>query len=139
MLNVLPNSSRPLQFYVIAKRWASDLEFFKLESNFLQQLLERYVHRLQDEPQLGQLIKANRDLQELEKMVDTELLDRQLTQLELMAEDVIPEDTDALTEEQVKLENLMACLTAKFREVKQEVYTLVLQAPPVELPLKNNY
>ena len=132
---MLLNSSRPLQYYVIARRWSSDLEFFRLESGFLQRLLDRYMSRLQGHPQFGKLVKAGEDLQELERMVDGDLLDRQLTQLELMAEDVIPEDADALTEVQVKLERLMNKLTQRFREVKQEVYALVLEAPDTDILL----
>jgi SMC interacting uncharacterized protein involved in chromosome segregation len=132
---MLLNSSRPLQYYVIARRWSSDLEFFRLESGFLQRLLDRYMSRLQGHSQFGKLVKAGEDLQELERMVDGDLLDRQLTQLELMAEDVIPEDADALTEVQVKLERLMSKLTQRFREVKQEVYALVLEAPDIDILL----
>ncbi|MFA6082696.1 hypothetical protein [Mucilaginibacter sp.] len=135
MDTMLLNSSRPLQYYVIARRWSSDLEFFRLESGFLQRLLDRYMSRLQGHSQFGKLVKAGEDLQELERMVDGDLLDRQLTQLELMAEDVIPEDADALTEVQVKLERLMSKLTQRFREVKQEVYALVLEAPDIDILL----
>ncbi|MCQ6959235.1 hypothetical protein [Mucilaginibacter aquariorum] len=135
MDTMLLNSSRPLQYYVIARRWSSDLEFFRLESGFLQRLLDRYMSRLQGHPQFVKLVKAGEDLQELERMVDGDLLDRQLTQLELMAEDVIPEDADALTEVQVKLERLMSKLTQRFREVKQEVYALVLEAPDIDILL----
>lgn len=132
MDTLLLNSSRPLQFYVIAKRWSADLEFFWLESSFLQRLLDRYVQRFTGQPQWQQMIKAHRDLQELEKMADTDLLARQLTQLELMAEDVIPEDADALTESQIQLEQLMAGLTRRFRAIKEEVFALILDAPAIE-------
>lgn len=126
------NSSRTLQFYVIAKRWSADLEFFRLESNFLQRLLDRYIEQFNRQLKWQPMVKASRDLRELEHLIDTDLLTRQLTQLELMTEDVIPEDADVLAESQVKLEQLMAGLTHRFREVKREVFALVLDAPAVE-------
>lgn len=133
---MLINSSRTLQYYVIAKRWASDLEFFRLENSFLRQLLQRYEGHLPAQPEFSQLAKVARGLQDLEKMVDGDLLAQQLTQLELMAEDVIPEDADALAEVQVRLEQLMSRLTRSFRDLKQEVFALVLAAP-VPLPSYN--
>ncbi|MES2265145.1 MAG: hypothetical protein V4520_00200 [Bacteroidota bacterium] len=133
MNTMLINSSRPLQYYVIAKRWASDLEFFRLENHFLQKLLDRYLGQLQDQPQFSQLVKAGNELHELEQMVDNDLFARQLKQLELMAEDIIPEDIDALTEVQIKLEQQMSNLTRLFRNVKKEIFKLVLQTPHTEL------
>jgi hypothetical protein len=132
MDTMLLNSSRTLQFYVVAKRWSADLEFFRLESSFLQHLLDRYIDQFIGQPKWQQMVKASRDLGELERLVDIDLLTHQLTQLELVAEDVIPEDVDALTASQVKLEQLMARLTHRFRDVKQEVFTLVLDARAAE-------
>jgi len=132
MDTMLLNSSRTLQFYVVAKRWSADLEFFRLESSFLQRLLDRCIGQFNGQPKWQQMVKTSRDLRELERLIDVDLLSRQLTQLELMAEDVIPEDADALTESQVKLEQLMAGLTRRFRDVKQEVFTLVLDARAAE-------
>jgi hypothetical protein len=43
-----------------------------------------------------------------------------------MSEDIIPEDTDALTSTQVKLAYFMTNLTREFRQVKQDLFSLVL-------------
>ena len=126
MESLLPISSRSLQYYVIAKRWSSDLEFFRLESSFLHQLLDRYISRLQDEAHLQKLVKARKNLQEIEQQSVDGLLLRQIMLLELMAEDVIPEDTDALAAVQIKLEQYMSELNRSFRAVKQKIFPLVL-------------
>ena len=123
---LLPVSSRSLPYYVIVKRWSSDLEFFRLETDFLRQLLDRYISRLQDVEHLHKLVKAAKDLADLQKLEVDELLAGQLTQLELMAEDVIPEDADALASSQMKLEQFITGLTQKFRALKQEIFQLVL-------------
>ena len=111
---------------MIVKRWSSDLEFFRLETDFLRQLLDRYISRLQDVEHLHKLVKAAKDLADLQKLEVDELLAGQLTQLELMAEDVIPEDADALASSQMKLEQFITGLTQKFRALKQEIFQLVL-------------
>lgn len=129
METMLPISSRSLQYYVIAKKWSSDLDFFRLEAGFLHRLLDRNTRNLQDREHLGQLVKTGKDLAELEQMVVDDLLAGQLTQLELMAEDIIPEDAEALAAVQVRLEQFMGALTKRFRQVKQEIYRLVLDTP----------
>lgn len=34
--------ARSLQYYVLAEHWASDLEFFKIESVFFDKLIKEY-------------------------------------------------------------------------------------------------
>ena len=49
----------------------------------------------------------------------------QLREIEMMAEDIIPEDIDLLSDAQVQLELLMASLTKIFREEKKEIFELI--------------
>jgi hypothetical protein len=119
-------SARSLQYYVIARRWLSDLEFFKIETSFLHRLLESNISRLQDHDHIDKLITTGESLQKLEQMEVDDLLKNQITQLELMAEDIIPEDTEALASTQVQLEYFMINLTREFRLVKQELFNLIL-------------
>jgi hypothetical protein len=119
-------SARSLQYYVIARRWLSDLEFFKIETSFLHRLLDSNISRLQDNDHIEKLITTGKTLQKLEQMEVDDLLKNQITQLELMAEDIIPEDTEALASTQVQLEYFMTNLTREFRLVKQELFNLIL-------------
>jgi hypothetical protein len=119
-------SARSLQYYVIARRWLSDLEFFKIETSFLHRLLDSNISRLQDNDHIEKLITTGKTLQKLEQMEVDDLLKNQITQLELMAEDIIPEDTEALASTQVQLEYFMINLTREFRLVKQELFNLIL-------------
>jgi hypothetical protein len=112
-------SARSLQYYVIAQRWLSDLEFFKIETSYLHQLMDDYIVRLQDDDHIQKLIATGKSLN---------LLSDQIRQLELMAEDVIPEDSESLAAKQVQLEYFMTDLTHEFRKVKQELFHLVLDA-----------
>jgi hypothetical protein len=120
-------SARSIQYYVIARRWNSDIEFFKLESAFLRQLIDDHFKQLAKPFNIGKLRVANDKLLKLEH--DTGAIERslgqQITQLSLMAEDVIPEDTGALEGKQVKLEYLINNLNIDYREVKKEIFTLV--------------
>ncbi|MBK0379613.1 hypothetical protein [Mucilaginibacter segetis] len=119
-------SARSLQYFVIAKRWRADLEFFKMEATFLRQLLDRYISRLQDHDHLGILTACGNLLDRLEAMEVDDLLAGQLTQLELMAEDIIPEDSESLAATQVKLEYFISSLVKEFRAAKEQIYRLVL-------------
>lgn len=119
-------SARSLQYYVIAQRWLSDLEFFKIETSYLHRLMDDYIIRLQDDGHIQKLIATGKSLKKLEKMEVDDLLSDQIRQLELMAEDVIPEDSESLAAKQVQLEYFMSDLTHEFRKVKQELFHLVL-------------
>lgn len=124
-------SARSLQYYVIARRWLSDLEFFKIETSFLQRLLDKHIANLQDANHIHKLIAAGKALKHLEDTEVEELLTRQVRLLELMSEDIIPEDTDALAPTQVKLAYFMTNLTREFRQVKQDLFNLVLDTAQV--------
>lgn len=119
-------SARSLQYYVIARRWLSDLEFFKIETSFLHRLLDSNISRLKDNNHIDKLITTGKTLQKLEQMEVDDLLNKQIKQLELMAEDIIPEDTEALASTQVQLEYFMTNLTREFRLIKQELFNLIL-------------
>jgi hypothetical protein len=138
METMLSISSRSLQYYVIAKRWFSDLEFFRIEARFLNLLLERnMLAHLHDKPHLKQLIAVNKELKRLQELVKDDLLSGQITQLELMAEDVIPEDVESLAATQVKLEYFMTDVTRRFRTVKQNIFDLVLELKHPDTPIVN--
>ncbi|GAB3914793.1 hypothetical protein [Mucilaginibacter boryungensis] len=128
MEQIFTMSARSLQYFVIAKRWRADLDFFKVETSFLRQLLNRYISRLQDTEHIGRLIACGSLLDKLEAMEVDDLLAGQLTQLELMAEDIIPEDSESLAATQVKLEYFMSNLVKEFRAAKEQIYRLVLSA-----------
>jgi hypothetical protein len=127
METITAMSSRSLQYYVVAKRWASDIEFFKIETAFLHRLLDDYFIRLCEREYIEQLEQAGMKLLKLEReecMADL-LITEQMKYVELMAEDIIYENADELAVNQVKLEYLMTNLTYDYREVKKELFTLV--------------
>ncbi len=131
-------SARSLQYYVIDRRWASDIEFFKIETAFLHRLLDDYFVRLCNPVHIDQLKYVGKNLLKLEKeecQADL-LITEQLKNVELMTEDIIPENADELTVNQVKLEYLMTNLIREYREVKQELFALV-ESVMVENKLKS--
>ena len=126
MQPTITNPDRSLQYYVIARKWLSDLEFFKIETTYLHRLMDDYIVRLQDAEHIHRLIEVGKELKKLEQMEINNMLTRQITQLELMAEDVIPEDSESLAATQVQLEYFITNLNHQFRKVKQELFRLVL-------------
>lgn len=120
-------SSRALQYYVIAGQWAADLEFFKIETAFFHHLLEDYLVYFSSADDTEKLKLISKKLLKLEADErDTEqLLNDQIKHLELMAEDVIPEDTESLTAQQVRLENLTHHLLKEYRETKKLLFVMI--------------
>lgn len=120
-------SSRSLQYYVIDRHWASDLEFFRIETAFLHRLLEDHFVPLCNQAHIAELTHAGMKLYSLEKeeTVVAKLLQDQLKQLELMAEDIIPEDADDLAANQIRLEAMVTKLINDYRTTKKEIFMLV--------------
>jgi len=124
-LNAL--SARSLQFYVMAKHWASDLEFFKLESAFFDKLINEHFVHSDDVVRVEQVLMLTGKINRLkmDEEITCILLTEQLKQLELMAEDLIPEIIDNVKGKQVKLEYLVTNLTREFRQVKKELFSAI--------------
>ncbi|MGZ3873813.1 MAG: hypothetical protein ACXVJD_12900, partial [Mucilaginibacter sp.] len=59
-------SARSLQYYVIARRWASDLEFFRIETAFFHRLINDYILQLKDNNRTLQLLGTGKKLDKLE-------------------------------------------------------------------------
>jgi DNA gyrase/topoisomerase IV subunit A len=129
METITAMSSRSLQYYVVARRWVSDLEFFKIETQFLERLLDDHFTQLCSEDHIDKLRAVSKKLSVLEEdeQQADKLLSRQLKHLELMAEDALPEDADSLAATQVQLEYLVTNLTREYRGIKKELFQLVTQ------------
>ena len=125
-------SSRTLQFYVIARRWASDLEFYKIETAFFNRLLDDYFTRLTDADHFEKLKHTAKLLLKLEddRVKTLNLLNEQIKYLELMAEDIVPENVDELRGKQIKLEYMVSTLTKEFRSTKQDLFALIESVAP---------
>lgn len=124
-LNAL--SARSLQYYVLAEHWASDLEFFKIESAFFDKLIREYfipIGEISGIEALQGLVNKISLLKE-DEQATCKMLTEQLQQLELMAEDFIPENIDSIQGKQVQLEYLITNLTHEFREIKKDLFLAI--------------
>ena len=123
-------SAHSQQYYVICRHWQSDMEFFKIETAFLHRLPADYFVRLLSPEFFDRLKETSQKLFRLEK--DENSLSQQLAahikQLELAAENVIPEDTEKLADTQATLEPLVLNLINEYRDVKKEMFALVESA-----------
>lgn len=117
-------SARSLQYYAICKRWTSDLEFFRIETAFLHRLIEEHFVRLLEEADVISLSATGMKLYQLEKHENklNKMLEAQLKCLELMAEDIIPDDSESLSGTQIQLENLMFTVMHEYQAVKKEIF-----------------
>jgi len=120
-------SSRSLQYYVTARQWSSDVEFFKIETAFLHRLMDDHFVPLCDKTYFEKFKTAGKELLKLEKesLSADNLLNHQLKMVELMAEGIVPEDAEDLAANQVQLESLMTRLILDYRDVKKQLFALV--------------
>ena len=120
-------SARSLQYYVIAKKWNADLEFYKVEIRFLRSLLEEYFFTMANIGEEANFKQVSDELMKLE--VDKNQLDRllndQIKELELMSEDVVYEDVTMLTGQQINLEYMVTSIFNEYKEVKKKIFMLV--------------
>jgi len=128
MENVTEMSDRSAEYHVIAKRWKSDLEFFKIESAFLGRLKQDYYFtRLKDYNNTEQLQKAEDNLLKLQLdiLMAESQVDIQLHQLTEVAENNLAENAKNLAQTNAAVGHLMIDLTHEYQEVKKEFFTAV--------------
>ena len=120
-------SSRSLQYYVISRKWLSDLEFYKFETVFLHSLLDEQFFYLPNNSERAKVADLNNELTKFE--ADKDHLERslceQIRQLELMSEDVIPEDTGSLAGKQIGLEHMVTDMMSEYKHLKLKIFTMV--------------
>jgi len=123
-------SARSLQYLVIAKKWSSDLEFYKIEIKFLRSLLGVNFITLLNNGDRETVKNINSDLARLdEEKTQLEFaLNDQIKHLELMAEDVIPEDATQVSGKQIRLEYMVADLFSEYKDLKREIFYMVQEA-----------
>jgi hypothetical protein len=128
MKNVTEMSHTSEGYYITARRWISDLEFFKIETAFLIHLKRDYFFtRLAD---LGDAEKLETIGNKLVLLVDdihqAEVqVQAQLKQLELVAENDVVENIKDLGETNNILYSLMTNLTNDYREVKKQLFICI--------------
>jgi hypothetical protein len=120
-------SERSQQYYVITKQWLSDLEFLTFEAEFLHKLMENYFTSLSNEGYLDKLVLANQLLSkmEVEKNHVHAMVSHHIKKLEMIAENIIPDTTEELAENQLLIENFMSTIIRQYRQVKKDIYAIV--------------
>jgi hypothetical protein len=120
-------SVRSIQYLVIAKKWSSDLEFYKLEIKFLRSLLEDNFNTLLNNGDREAVKRISNDLVQIdEEKIQLECsLSDQIKQLELMAEDIIPEDMTIVAGKQIRLEYMVTNLFSEYKDLKREIFDLI--------------
>ena len=128
MENVTEMSDRSAEYHVIAKRWKSDLEFFKIESAFLGRLKQDYYFtRLSDYSNTEELQRAGDKLLKLQAdiLLAESHVDAQLHQLRQVAENEVEENRNNLALTNAAVGHLMISLTHEYQEVKKQFFTTV--------------
>lgn len=128
MENVTEMTDRSAEYHVIARRWKSDLEFFKIECAFLGRLKQDYYFsRLSDYRNTEELQKAGDNLIKLQADIlrAESGVDAQLRQLAAVAENRLEENAKQLARTNAAVSHLMIGLTHEYQEVKKQLFTVV--------------
>jgi Skp family chaperone for outer membrane proteins len=126
--NITEMSERSVEYHVIARRWKSDLEFFKIESAFLNSLKQDYYFtRLSDYRNKEALKKAADKLHKLQADISKaeSKVDAQLHQLTKVAENKIAENSQKLALANAAVGHLMISLTHEYQEIKKEIFASI--------------
>ncbi|TCD04414.1 hypothetical protein EZ449_17405 [Pedobacter frigidisoli] len=124
------NSNSPafIHYHTIAKQWASDIDFFKVEMVFLHHLLDDHFILLSSAEYIDDLKAVGKKFLTLEKdkyNVDTELIDY-IKVLEGQTENLVDSHGELLDNKQKQMEQRMSHLTSTYRKLKQELFSLVI-------------
>ncbi|WP_158799054.1 hypothetical protein [Pedobacter sp. L105] len=115
------------QYYIMAEHWASDLEFFKLETAFLRGLLEDHFMELCDQSYIEELKRYGKLLMVLDKdeYECEQMISLQLTKLGLLAKYSLLDNKEELKESQGVIECIMMSITKEYRQVKKDIFRLI--------------
>lgn len=119
-------SSRSLQYYVTAKQWSADLDFFRIEKVFFKELLNQFTRdsdvneNFVSDNLIVKLQALNQELIEAGAAVA-----EYLNKLELIADQKIPEIKEKLVPEHACLEYRIIDLVGEFRQLKLELFKAV--------------
>lgn len=121
-------SEKSGECYVIAKRWASDLDFLYVESVFFHYLLEKYAADTPSPATIEYLKTLGKELRMLEeKRLKIEILiHEQLELIVSVAENIIPENFEKITSTHATLEPLIAELTKRFKGLKRKIFEVLM-------------
>jgi hypothetical protein len=128
MKNVIEMSDRSAEYHAIAKRWKSDLEFYKIESAFLKSLKQDYYFtRLSDCSNTEALRNAAYRLEKLQSdiLIAECRVDAQLHQLTEVGENKIEENIQNLALTNAEVGHLMISLTHEYQEIKKLIFTSI--------------
>lgn len=117
------------QYHAIARHWASDVDFFKIETVFLHHLLDDYFIRLSGPKYLDALKIVGAKLLQLEKdkySADIHLI-AHLKDLEGQTEDLVFDRDEFLADKHEQMEHVMTHLTTTYRNLKKELFLLIQQ------------
>lgn len=127
MNGIKSTSAEYRQYHAIARHWASDIDFFKIETVFLRYLLDDYFIRLSGPEYLEGLKSVGTKLLELEKdkySADIHLIEH-LKNLEGQTEDLVFDRGEFLADKHEQMGHAMTHLTITYRTLKKELFLLI--------------
>ena len=117
-----------IQYHAIARHWASDIDFFKVEMVFLHHLLEDHFILLCGPDYIDKLRDIGAKILQIEKdkyQADIDLIGY-IKDLEGQTENLTDGHGELLTIKHNQMEHKMVNLSATYRTLKQELFSLII-------------
>ncbi|WP_231491287.1 hypothetical protein [Pedobacter sp. Leaf170] len=117
-----------IQYHAVARHWASDIDFFKIEIVFLHHLLDDHFMLLSGPDYIDGLKGIGKKFLQIEKdkyQADTNLMDY-IKILEGQTENLVDGHGELLAIKHKQMEHTMVHLNATYRTLKKELFALVI-------------
>jgi len=115
------------EYTLMGGQWASDLEFYKIESAFLRELLENHFMELCQKKYIDELKQFGFLLMQLDQQeIDcNRLISIQLAKLRLLTKYSLLDNEAELSKTQVEIARIMLNMTYDYRKVKKDIFRLL--------------
>ncbi len=112
------------ELYILTKHWLSDMNFFKDEMQFLNNLIGRYFIWMAEKDNFHEAQVITAKIIELDKTEEalSAAIKKHKADLALLMEKAFTNENESFRREHVKLEDDLAKFTDTFRKVKKEVF-----------------
>lgn len=112
--------------YVLGEHWQSDIQFYKDELRFLDDLIGKYFIWMTKDENIASVKKMSIELHELREQINEVdgRLATHMHQLSEMMEDVMSKKGEGFRIEQEKLEDDLEDFAKEFRTLKKAIFTI---------------
>lgn len=113
------------ELYILSEHWKSDLDYYRDELNFLEELISMYYLWMKNEPfaeDLNNIVLGIKDMDILCAQL-RERTSQNMEHIELLKENPFSHDEQRLRDDHLQLEEDITAFIKNFRIIKQSVFS----------------